>query len=93
MEILCILSRTKLNLAVDELQYYISKIIYTYQIVSFYCCGEAIPNKATPLMGHYLWDRILRVTFKTSNTEAVAPKCSVNKGVLRNFAKFTGVFL
>ena len=34
-----------------------------------------------------------RVQRETVQPEAVARRCSVNKGVLRNFAKFTGKHL
>ena len=33
------------------------------------------------------------IMFRVSNPEAVVPRCSVKKGVLRNFAEFTGKHL
>ena len=42
---------------------------------------------------HQILDKLVDDSTTNSTTEAVARRCSVKKGVLRNFAKFTGKHL
>ena len=42
---------------------------------------------------HQILDKLVDGSTTNSTTEAVARRCSVKKGVLRNFAKFTGKHL
>ena len=42
---------------------------------------------------HQILDKLVDDSTTNSTTEAVARRCSVKEGVLRNFAKFTGKHL
>ena len=42
---------------------------------------------------HQILDKLVDDSTTNSTTEAVVRRCSVKKGVLRNFAKFTGKHL